>query len=1074
MEMRGQEDVEVEVEARLRSSWERNSAHGGRVEKWGIRWKPSLITGGMEMDGQETELDDCSGVSVDRSGDEPMVVFPTEAYQKMEDIYHFATVAGFYGGRSSTSMDYRDGSASSSQQKEVKRARETDYKKYNIRGMKEEKDYTDGKGEGSKTESTESRLSDPFFSLTNMIGNSANDQAGPSRFRFIVGSKDSVLVKENDGDMSKQRRPKQASAITGRQGETAEDWQRGTRKSTRFASKEKKGQPPDKIFNLKEAFAHSCNGSKKRKKVNDNMHSAIMDLPQDEGNARNENDMVLVREGTASEECWAMVKTEVVSIVCKFFFSSGKMVRSINETMIWLIPKKVNSKKLEDFILISLCNIVYKIIAKVIVNRMRGILSSIINVNQAAFSKGRHIYDNVMWVNETINSKEFWDKGDCCLKLDLMKAYDRGRMGEKFDGRHGLRQCDLLSPYLFLIVMEMFNRRLIKETISKNMIVPKIRRVRPNGCAMLFADDVIMVVKATKRTIATIKVFLQDFESLAGMKVNKHKSEIYVRTMVDFHMWEIQSILHWSNGSIPSEYLGLPLFLGNLTKNICFPLNKVEKSISQQTRTNQGSPSFALAMQLGVSPANIRLRDTEDILVWSDDGKESFKACEIFNKCRRHGVKEWWRRKIWVSYVLAKSCWHSYIACEGRLPTLDRLQKSRIHLANRCSFCHWIEETNVYVLINCKVAKEVWRYIAAKFDIVKFFQGAIVEAFKRWVQARIKEKWRRSVLENDFFNCSCRAARVKLSTRDNWYQSPRFCSIWGSDWIVGVELHADDLVEKDIQRSLIEEEVLASQYNLRSAKGESFGQMKDEVKVLRGQMADLVAIHQSLTDTVTALQTEFKELQRKLRTYFMPPNATCHAYRMVGELKHTRSLRDYVRAYQRLMLDVPDMQEQDKLNWFILGLQSLAQSEEERSNPETLEDAYVVAERLTDTQHKSYTNAFKPSKKPDHGGNKDDRRERRDEPSTQRQVTFFRKNDNSQNRVVKCWFCDGSHLARQCPKRLEEILRHKTNYLGEPKKYQVKWIGKHNPTWEYAFRMKQRYPLEVKAYHDTAGAEDGA
>uniref|UniRef100_A0A5K1AML1 Retrotransposon gag domain-containing protein n=1 Tax=Nymphaea colorata TaxID=210225 RepID=A0A5K1AML1_9MAGN len=95
---------------------------------------------------------------------------------------------------------------------------------------------------------------------------------------------------------------------------------------------------------------------------------------------------------------------------------------------------------------------------------------------------------------------------------------------------------------------------------------------------------------------------------------------------------------------------------------------------------------------------------------------------------------------------------------------------------------------------------------------------------------------------------------------------------------------------------------------------------------------------------------------------------------MVGELKHTGSLRDYMRAYQRLMLDVPDMQEQDKLNWFILGLQSWAKSEVERSNLETLEDAYVVAERLADTQRKNYTNAFKPSKKPDHEGKKEDLR----------------------------------------------------------------------------------------------------
>ncbi|KAF3792602.1 Transposon TX1 uncharacterized protein [Nymphaea thermarum] len=124
------------------------------------------------------------------------------------------------------------------------------------------------------------------------------------------------------------------------------------------------------------------------------------------------------------QECWTMVNTDVVKAV-QDFFTSGKIVRSVNETMICLIPKKENSKKVEDFRPISLCNSIYKIITKVIVNRMRDILGRIINANQAAFLKGRHIHDNILWVNETINSKEFWDKGGCCLKLDLMKAYDR-------------------------------------------------------------------------------------------------------------------------------------------------------------------------------------------------------------------------------------------------------------------------------------------------------------------------------------------------------------------------------------------------------------------------------------------------------------------------------------------------------------------------------------------------------------------------------------------------------------------------------------------------------------------------
>jgi hypothetical protein len=63
---------------------------------------------------------------------------------------------------------------------------------------------------------------------------------------------------------------------------------------------------------------------------------------------------------------------------------------------------------------------------------------------------------------------------------------------------------------------------------------------------------------------------------------------------------------------------------------------------------------------------------------------------------------------------------------------------------------------------------------------------------------------------------------------------------------------------------------------------------------------------------------------------------------------------------------------------------------------------------------------------------------------------------------------------RAADRQLEEILRHKVNYLGEPKKYLVRWIGEEDPTWEYAFRMKSRYPDKVSAYHATDSAEDVA
>uniref|UniRef100_A0A5K1AQI1 Reverse transcriptase domain-containing protein n=1 Tax=Nymphaea colorata TaxID=210225 RepID=A0A5K1AQI1_9MAGN len=93
---------------------------------------------------------------------------------------------------------------------------------------------------------------------------------------------------------------------------------------------------------------------------------------------------------------------------------------------------------------------------------------------------------------------------------------------------------------------------------------------------MLFADDVVMAVKTAKKTMTTIKVVLQDFDWLVGMMVNMQKFMIFARTIVDCHMGEVQSILPWSSGSLPSEYLGLPLFLGNLTEDS----EKVEKRLA--------------------------------------------------------------------------------------------------------------------------------------------------------------------------------------------------------------------------------------------------------------------------------------------------------------------------------------------------------------------------------------------------------------------------------------------------------------------------------------------------------------
>ncbi|KAF3774499.1 hypothetical protein EJ110_NYTH52613 [Nymphaea thermarum] len=168
--------------------------------------------------------------------------------------------------------------------------------------------------------------------------------------------------------------------------------------------------------------------------------------------------------------------------------------------------------------------------------------------------------------------------------------------------------------------------------------------------------------------------------------------------------------------------------------------------------------------------------------------------------------------------------------------------------------------------------------------------------------------------------------------------------------------------------------------------------------------------------------TTFDEFRKQLKGYFMPVDAERHAYRLVANLKQIGALRDYIRAYQKVMLVVPMMPEKDKLHWFIIGLRSWAQADVERSNPETLEQAYVAAERLADTQRKSYTDTFKAAKKSDHDGKRDDRRDHnRNEAVSQKPTerkTFFRKNYTGPPREVTCWVYGGKHQACVCPKRV--------------------------------------------------------
>ena len=124
---------------------------------------------------------------------------------------------------------------------------------------------------------------------------------------------------------------------------------------------------------------------------------------------------------------WSDIGLDVSKAVLSCL-NSGTILKSINHTFLTLIPMVKNPETVAQFRPISLYNVIYKILSKVIVNRLKPFLNSIISEAQSAFVANRVITDNILIAFESLHHM----KTQCskkisfmALKLDMSKAYNR-------------------------------------------------------------------------------------------------------------------------------------------------------------------------------------------------------------------------------------------------------------------------------------------------------------------------------------------------------------------------------------------------------------------------------------------------------------------------------------------------------------------------------------------------------------------------------------------------------------------------------------------------------------------------
>ncbi|GKC50552.1 RNA-directed DNA polymerase, eukaryota [Tanacetum coccineum] len=258
---------------------------------------------------------------------------------------------------------------------------------------------------------------------------------------------------------------------------------------------------------------------------------------------------------------WSLIEKDVVAAV-QHFFTSGNFPKGCNASFIALIPKIPDAKLVKDFRPISLIGSLYKIIAKILANRLVGVLGDLVSEVQSAFVADRQILDGPLILNEVLQWCKAKKKQTFIFKIDFEKAYDsvrwdflgdvlnrfgfgakwcgwiqeclrssrgsvlvNGSTTEEFQFYKGLKQGDPLSPFLFILVMESLHLS-FKRVEDAGMF----NGIKINSSMtlshMFYADDAIFMGQWSKRNIDTLMYMLKCFERASGLSINLSKSKL--------------------------------------------------------------------------------------------------------------------------------------------------------------------------------------------------------------------------------------------------------------------------------------------------------------------------------------------------------------------------------------------------------------------------------------------------------------------------------------------------------------------------------------------------------------------
>ncbi|XP_009119170.2 uncharacterized protein LOC103844146 [Brassica rapa] len=305
---------------------------------------------------------------------------------------------------------------------------------------------------------------------------------------------------------------------------------------------------------------------------------------------------------------WPVVGKDVI-VAVQSFFLFGLLPRSTNATLLSLIPKMTEAERMTDYRPIACCNVVYKVISKIIARRLKATLPPAIELNQCAFIKGRLLLENVLLATELV--KDYHKPGissRSAVKLDISKAFDtvqwsfietvlrvmgypalfvtwimrcvdtaafsvsvNGDLEGFFSSSRGIRQGCSLSPYLFVIVSNVLSKLLNSAVLNRRIgYHPLCESLKLTHLS--FADDIMVFTNGTPTSLEGVLEVFEEYANVSGLRINVAKSTVFAAGIDKQRLQDRAISAGFTISELPIKYLGLPLTTKTMTRNDYEPL----------------------------------------------------------------------------------------------------------------------------------------------------------------------------------------------------------------------------------------------------------------------------------------------------------------------------------------------------------------------------------------------------------------------------------------------------------------------------------------------------------------------